>query len=230
MTINTFRGLGLQVAIIATALLMKSTPVEAQTINLMRGGDPTAGVLGIFPTAGQTFTVPTGYSFLQSFSLWLSNDPSLTFQTDELSFRAYIAPWTGTSAGAPIYQSATFTGVNSQAYPQVSSLNLNVTAGNQYVAFVSSAGLPSNPDAYAAIEMSLASYAGGEFVFTDGDFTQPWFEDGSSELGNAQFSATFSAAAITAVPEPSTLILLAFGFGVLFALTSAARARSTALD
>ena len=230
MTINRCRSVALRFASIASAILLCASASNAQSIGVPRGGDPTTGILGSIPTVGQTFTVPTGYSFLQSFSLWLSNDPTLTFNAGEIMFRAYIAPWTGTAAGAPLYQSAIFTGVNSQAYPGANSLNLSVTPGTQYVAFVSSTGLPSNPDAYAAIETSAESYAGGAFVFTDGSYLDPWFENGSSALGSVQFSASFSTSAITTVPEPSTMALLVLGIGIMFGMTLAARMRKTALD
>jgi hypothetical protein len=209
----------------AFALAATTAPAYAQVISLPDNELPTAGFgKGATTTFGQTFTAPTGFSFLQTFSFWLSNDPGLTTNSSSLLFQAYVMEWdsfNGHAVGPVLYTSGVQSGptANSQRYNfDVTSIGLNPIA--QYVAFLSASTQLSNivpSDATAAMETSfLGTYTGGQFVFTTNgaDFsslsTDPWKFTGMPEY-QSRFEATFSDAAVSVVPEPSSLMLLALG-------------------
>lgn len=197
------------------AALLAPLSLRAQTINLGPASPATytTGILSSsFPAVGQTFVAPTGAALLLDFHFWLSASPDFAFQPEAVNFNAYIAQWDAVSgaASAPIQIGGTVMGTASQEYVSA-PMNYTVTPGATYIAFLSALGVATNADAYAAIEMSDASYADGALVFTDGAITDPWFENGSSQMGSARFTANFSQT--STVPEPSSVLLVAVGMG-----------------
>ncbi len=180
---------------------------------------------------GQTFLAPNGFSYLQSFSFWLANDPGLTINASALQFQAYVALWDGSKAGPIAYTSSVVTGPSSstpQAYT-FAGLNLALNPNQQYVAFFTSIaqnGSIAPAEASAAIQTVFDpayAYSGGSFVSTNGSSfsdltTVDWDNTGFAEY-QTQFSAVFTS---NVVPEPSSAALVAGG---MFALLLVARRR-----
>lgn len=211
--------------------MLSATASNAQTISLPNNDAPT-GPFGKSSTAtyGQTFMAPVGFNVLQNFSFWLSNDPGLgTSNPSSLSFRAYVMQWdaiNGHAVGPALYSSAVQSGPStfSQRY-DFAATNTLLNASVNYVAFLSASGLFASIGpavATAGVESSLTgTYTGGQFVYTDnGDSfgkltTDAWDFAGGLPEYQAHFNASFSRAAITAVPEPSSLILLVTGVSAL---------------
>ena len=208
----------------------------AQSINLPDNETPTFyfGKGGASATYGQTFTAPTGGNFLQTFSFWLGDDPQGlgTTNAPSLLFQAYVMQWdaaNGHATGPVLYSSSVYGGPTSlsQRY-DFASPNVAVSAGTQYVAFLSASNSFGNivpTDATALMETSLlGTYTGGAFVFTDNgsDFnslsTNPWDFTGFGPDYQAHFAADFSANAVSVVPEPSSLVLLVAGLSTLMVL------------
>ncbi len=188
-------------------------------------GKPSAS----FPASlavGQTFTVPLGYSFLQSFSFWLAEDPGLTTNGSALQFRGYVAEWDGTKAGNVLFSSGVMSGQNCLSVQQACSFtapNVAVNGGQQYVAFLSSVEFftqIASPDASLAINTvfdAAFAYSGGAFVSTNAGSsladlsTMDWENTGTPEY-QTQFAANFTT---NVVPEPSSfLLIIAGGAGV----------------
>ena len=217
-------------------LLLAAKLSSAQTINLP-SNDATTGPFGKSATAtyGQTFIAPVGFNFLQNFSFWLSNDPAnQAVNSSSLKFRAYVMQWdasAGNAVGSALYTSSIQSGpsASSQRY-DFASANTLLNGNFQYVAFLSASGLFGSitvAEAKAGVEASLSgTYTGGQFVFTDnGDSfgkltTDPWDFAGGLPEYQAHFTANFSRAAITAVPEPSSLILLVSGLSALLVMVA----------
>lgn len=217
-------------------LMLASTVSRAQTINLPNNESST-GPFGKSSTAtyGQTFVTPVGFNYLQNFSFWLSNDPGLAAaNSSSLRFRAYVMQWdavNGHAIGDALYSSTVRSGPTalSQRY-DFASTNTLLNASLKYVAFVSASGLFGTigaAEATAGMETSLlGGYTGGQFVFADnGDNfgllkTDAWLLSGDFPDYQARFNANFSRAAITAVPEPSSLILLVTGLSSLLVVAA----------
>ena len=201
--------------------------LRAQSIVQTSNGLPLYGFgPEAVPTVGQTF-VATGTN-LADFSFWLSNDGLGTTQADALQLRGYLMAWDGSQAVGPVlYASDTRVGPTllAQQYQFITS-NLTLSAGAQYVAFLSVsefiAGI-SPADASAAFIMSDDAGSGGElvFAFNGDDFpsltTTPWTTGNGEQL---QFEATFNG---TVVPEPATVLLLGCGVFIIGAVRARRR-------
>lgn len=221
MIANLRRSLVL--ALTTAALAFVPISATAQTLSLPDSDLPTSGFgKGATPTFGQTFTAPAAY--LQSFSFWLSNDPGLTANPGSLLFQAYVMRWDATNGyttGPVLYTSAVQTGPTafSSRY-NFAATNVLLNPSMQYVAFLSASSQLANigaTDANAVMETSfLGTYTGGQFVFTDNGAnlatlsTTPWDFTGLPEY-QSHFEATFTSAAVSVVPEPSSLMLLLSG-------------------
>ncbi|MBC8087250.1 MAG: PEP-CTERM sorting domain-containing protein [Phycisphaerae bacterium] len=217
-----------------TLVAFAAVSASAQTISLPDNDSPTFG-LGkgnATTTFGQTFTTPTGFNFLQSFSFWLSDDASLgATNPGDLLFQAYVMQWdaaNGHATGPVLYTSAVQSGPSafSQRY-NFAATNTALNGSAQYVAFLSASEQLSNipgTDASAVMETSLlGTYTGGQFVYTSNGAnfgllsTDPWEFTGFPEY-QTHFEATFSNAAVSVVPEPASLLLLVSGALMLFAI------------
>lgn len=207
-------------ALLAVLCAAAPAALSAQPLSNGPAGDPLAGVLGsAFPTVGQTFTAPVSANRLQNFTFYFTTQDAERPQT--VNFRAYVALWDGSRASAVLYMSDEITGA---ALPQYTfpiggvNLNLGVTGGVQYVAFLSTLGTNSDASAYATLVLANSNNVGGTLVFTDTPFSAPWSERGESGLA-ARFDAQFATVPMTAVPEPSTVLFTAAGLaGVLAAV------------
>lgn len=173
-------------------------------------------------TYGQTFTVAPGDTSLTSFSLFLNNRVD---GADTLDLRGYLATWDGSKAGTLLYTSSTQT-MNAAGTLQQFTFapNVAVTAGQQYVAFLSISGLPAQPNNTFQMPNAGSVLAGGDFVFFNNgtDFGSLFTDDWSVFATDAWFVANFNA-----VPEPASWALMIGGFG-LAGVSMRARRRAVA--
>lgn len=168
-------------------------------------------------TFGQTITTPGNPNIiLESFSFWFGASNVATYNLD---FRAFVYEWntaTNRAVGAALFASAVLNRTGTSASPNVQTTfntgSLVLTPGNIYVLFVSTLGLPGVGT--MRLEANNANaYAGGGVVFMNNAAnTGAWTANQWGSLNNfdMHFEAQFSA-----VPEPSTWILLATGLLVL---------------
>lgn len=184
------------------------------------------------PTAGQTFTVPVGDTFLNSFSFYLAND-ELNGGGADLVFKPYLMTWAGDHpSGVNLLGVSPATAGNGSTYAEyLFNVGMAVTAGDVYVAFLTTSGVAQNGDGngFNQFAGSNTAYAGGELVYAftaaDGsDITAPgnWTGSEGGQLGfNAQFSGEQST-----VPEPSEFVLLGSGLSGLIGLVRIRRKRA----
>lgn len=197
----------LKLLLTAAALSASGFAHAATTIS----NAPTGGAISVFGvpnsrTYGQTFTAPiTGK--LTSFTLWLNGGVG--------ALRGGVGTWNGGAshsfgAGSPtnLYLSGDTPSLSGGPY--TFSPNVNVTAGQNYVAYLTAFGVSG---ANSATSMPLGTAATGLNYFVWNNTSNP---SGNSSwnyffnVGNAQFSATFAA-----VPEPTTWALMILGFGAV---------------
>jgi hypothetical protein len=159
---------GLLISAVIMAAFALEAPARATIIDTTatQNGDINAFGSGPVGTAtyGETFTA-TGMH-LDSFSLFLENRFGCC-SVAPLDLRGYIATWNGHRATSILYESATAT-MNAAGRLQEFNFapNLNLTSGQQYVAFLSISNLPTQSP--SLFEMPLTNgntYAGGGFVF-----------------------------------------------------------------
>ena len=193
----------------AAALSLLAVPAHAQTIS----NNPTGGSISSFgiaesPTYGQVFTAPiTGT--LTSFTLWLNGGVG--------ALAGGVGTWNGTSTygegfGSPVnlFESAATPALAAGAY--TFNTDIAVTAGSLYVAYLTTFGVAGTA---GSTSMPLGDDANPNinyFVWLNGGDPQ---STGSwnyfNNFGDAQFSATFSPAA---VPEPATWAMMIGGFAL----------------
>jgi hypothetical protein len=192
---------------------------NASEITISNGGGPAEN-FEFGPeetkTMGEVFTPPVSGT-LTSFSLTLGPDDSLPGVAELFGG---VGTWNGgpdpnASAGSPtnLYQSAN---VPSTASIQTFTFtpDVRVTAGEQYVAYLSVYGITGDQGHSGMIGFIGTNLVPGINYFAlTGDDVDPrgnsnW--EGCACDFTAQFSATF-----TTVAEPSTWALMALGFGAL---------------
>lgn len=197
-------------------------------------GQTVIGAFGQGATAtyGQTFTATAELgSKIDSFSFFLSNVAS-----SNTAFAAYIAQWDGLKATGPmLYSSASnWLPTGQSQFTQVSfnTGGINLTAGQQYVAFLTTSGFGANGNTITTMGLlaNPAAYAGGAFVFFNNsnfsELTSTNWDNFLGNYGDAAFQASFSDRTV-AVSAPATLPL--FGFAALL-LTTGIRSRQRQQD
>jgi hypothetical protein len=194
-------------AVVACTLVLSPT-ASAHAVTIDTTGSDTGTIVqfGAPDTAtyGQTFTAPG--SVLNSFSLFLRNRFT---GSGSLDLRGYVAGWNGLMASSILYESSTRTMNASGALQQFDfSPNLALTPGSQYVAFLSVANLPDQPDSNFGMPRGNDQIP-GEFVFINNGTSpaqwtsMPWTLDFVGQ-DDVWFNASFD---LTSTPEPTTLLL-----------------------
>ena len=161
-------------------------------------------------TYGQVFQAPGGT--LSSFSFFDS-----TSRADGAKF--VVAAWDGTRAVGPeLFTALTGTVAASGSFFEhaYSGINLGLTAGSSYVAYLTVAGVEL-PVSNVIFSASSTSPLGGDFRFLNSNgvnplaISDPW---NSFEPSQTQYSATFGDA-VAAAPEPTTWSMMLLGFGAV---------------
>jgi PEP-CTERM motif len=227
---SKFLGLVLIIAVTSAAT---AQPAEAA---VTLDNSPPSGSISSFGnpdsmTYGQTFTAPVTGT-LTSFTLWLNGGVGELY--------GGVGTWNGSSTfglgfGSPtnLYQSANVASLGPGPY--TFAPNINVVAGENYVAYLSVFGvananaitsMPQSNNPVEDINYFVWHNSGPSFGGNpDPRNNASW--NYFSNLGDAQFSATFVAAA--GVPEPSTWAMMLIGFaGLGLAVQRKARARQFA--
>lgn len=209
------------------ALAVAGTPALAQDIDT--SGAYVDGIGRFGPTwtstYGQTFTVGSENA-LDSFTLYLGG---MLGRSQAINFQAYVYAWNGARAvGDAIFTSSlqTFTGTRGNAVQAFSfdTGGIDLVSGNQYVAFLSTAGIANRSESGVWMPTAGAfgsdAYSGGSFVYANirnfASLTaRDWDYAGSyGAFGDVQFKADFSAGATSGVPEPAAWAMLIGGFGL----------------
>lgn len=154
---------------------------------------------------GEFFTAPGGA--LQSWTFY--SDSVNTAGNLEL----VIANWTGTAATGPaLYTSGTISdaGTSGEALT-FSGINLALTSGQQYIAYMTVAGV-SNPVQGAAIEASSTNVLSSGAAYDNSTGNNTWKPISGHQFN---FSATFGAAPVPEPPGIATLLLGLAGLGFI---------------
>ena len=202
---------------LAAALSLAALPAGAQ-IGSPSDGSSYVGPFGPAASGGvpqyaQTFQRPAaGDDWLQGFTFDLG-DWNADASGSGLLFQAAVYTVNGSQLGSQLFLSGVQAGSSNyfgfDAY-DFATPNLFLDPGVSMFALVLRSVSNQN-DALNVIASGATDYAAGA-LFTVGDDGALTAVDGPSD---AAFSATFSAAPISAVPEPATLVLVASGLGVL---------------
>ena len=104
-----------------------------------------------------------------------------------------------------------------------SGINLSLTAGASYIAFLTVTGVP-DPVSSIGVAGSSTSPLGGGFVFnySSGDPAGNGSSWSGYSVPNMQYSATFGGA----VPEPASWALMLGGFGLVGGAMRASRRKA----
>ncbi|MFZ0706657.1 MAG: PEP-CTERM sorting domain-containing protein [Candidatus Korobacteraceae bacterium] len=206
-------------ALLLSAVLLFAVTSFADTIiNNFNGYNDTWAPFGDPATATQTygeiFTAPNGINDLTTFSFYMGNQYSVF--GGNIITGAYIATWTGTHAGQLLFSSPEINYDNlGNEEITVSTNNVIVTPGQQYIAFLSTSQYhgQSMGEAYASAGSADPNLNGFAY-FNNGRafddlFALPW--DGFGLSPDWAVNLEF-----TSIPEPSTLVFL--GTGILSGL------------
>jgi len=223
--------LGLLAGLMAAPLAHANTTIN--TVQAFSGDYQPFGEANT-ATYGQSFTVGADHH-LNSFSMFLDNPPALVpgyppvnLIDGSVDFKAYVYAWNGAEAtGSALYTSSlqSYFGTGPGA-PQEFAFNvgsIDLTSGQQYVAFVSTSGLQNGKVSTTGMPYSgvfgTDQLAGGQFVYyNNGDdfslLTSHGWDVSESNYtnlyGDSWFKAGFSG---DGVPEPASWALMIIGFG-----------------
>ncbi|USX19552.1 PEP-CTERM sorting domain-containing protein [Oxalobacteraceae bacterium OTU3REALA1] len=157
---------------------------------------------------GQFFTAPGG--FLKDFSFHalsgVGGDVALV-----------VAAWDGSKAVGPaLYTSAPINYEGGSQFLGASGINLALTAGTNYIAYLTVANVAS-PVAYVTLVGSdTATGLGGGFRYLNSQLVDPLtLNDDWSDYSTLHLAYTATFGTATAVPEPGTYIMLLAGMGMM---------------
>jgi hypothetical protein len=214
--------------LLAAGLFLSVTSAQAVTITTGSGSADSVGDFGAGETLtyGQVFTAPVTGT-LDSFTLYLNN-------TVGGNLFGALGAWNGTGAfdlglgvATLLYQSANVASTPGLS-PYTFAPGASVTAGQQYVAFLSVFGT----NATTSTTMPLADDDSQPDIeyFVWNNTTDPnnaaW--NYFANYGDARFDATFTNGTISPVPVPAALPLLVTGLAGLGGL-AARRKRKDAM-
>jgi PEP-CTERM motif-containing protein len=203
-------------------------PLSAQT-QVTSGTSPDyLGPLGIdsqgtpLTAIAQTFALPSGTNYLQSFTFFLASQ----FNGNQLFLQAAVYQFAGDQLTGPaLFTSALFAGSGNTSGSDpftfgtgASPLNV-LLAPNLTYAFVLTAlnGNAATPDG-STVQANLAAgdtYAPGALYYSMVSGTADLFAPGAfaslDGTTDVAFNATFTAAPVVSTPEPGTIVLVASG-------------------
>ncbi len=198
----------------ADAITISTIPADGLGHELVGNfGEPNAA------TVGQTFIAPAAGQ-LERFTFYLFHDTD----TGPARFKAYVSAWDGEKPTGPLLYTS---GEQQLTTPHVATpvtfdtRGVPMTPGLSYVAFLSASGLFDGVPDITSLFILGDTYAGGGHVAlgNGNDFSQVFARSWSGlSPRDVAFTAKFSA-----VPEPSTMVLLGIG---LAAAASARRRRA----
>jgi PEP-CTERM motif len=194
----------------AAFLAVVATPVSAATI-MKNTADFTIRPFGAPDTTsyGQVFTATA--QRLTSFSF---------FTTDRTNngARLVIAPWVnGRASGTALFDTLNHTATKAGNFFEhnYGNINLTLSAGQSYIAYLTVAGVPK-PTGRVNVSASLTSPLGGFFTFLNSGTLDPLTIDAQwrrlTGINNLQYRAEFATAP---VPEPATWAMMIAGFGLV---------------
>ena len=206
----------------AACSMLAAVPAAAQTTYDTTGSfSSDLYPFGVTDTStyGEVFTVGADNT-LNSFSLFLNDQYG---ETGTVDFKGYLYAWDGTKAtGGQLYASGTRTYSGGGAHEFAFSTGaLSLVSGQQYVAFLSTAGLQVGQND-VGFGMPLTGNYGGSLVGggavyynTGNDFgpltSSQWDYLPTYGLGDVWFKASFNQG----VPEPASWALMLVGFGAV---------------
>ncbi len=163
---------------------------EISTLDSWDGGTSINTWDDFTQTFGQTFTPPNDSS-LTSFELYIQ---SLDMSVLDEPYSAYLYEWDDanlTVTGPSLWNQDGFSrtspsGFTSTVFDLAGSPQL--TAGTEYVFFVSTQGYVQGPGRFGIGGMFDNPYSDGRWVFNRDDYTSTWFVNGGIDLA---FRAVF---------------------------------------
>jgi hypothetical protein len=207
---------------------------QADTIiSVPQNASPSAWGVGPGATIGETITVPATDTELVSLTVPLG--PHFV-GTGPFDFQAYVYAWnagTDEAVGPALYHSAVTTYTPGAGFtPMTFNPDVNLIGGTQFVFFLSTSGLQTGPENEVFIASNSSDvYPGGTFVFllNGNDPTQwtttPWSGPvANGNLADLAFTADFAAP--TAVPEPSSILLVGAALAISVVVRAGMAVRS----
>lgn len=203
-----------KIALIAVALAGVHSAFALTTISTLASENGTISTYGVPNTAtyGQTFIAPSATDTVLD-SVQFKIDP---LGTGDVNVRLHVGTWTGTKVGSLIYTGSLVTLGSGLGWTNVvySNLGINVVHNQAYVAFASVSNDYIGGTAQWA-SSTAASYGNGTFVFlNNGNDAGQWT---TTNWTSAGIDATFEMNFVNAIPEPTTMSLLALGAAGLIA-------------
>ena len=183
----------------------------------------------------QTFLLPTGTNYLQSFTFYLASQ----LNGNQLFLQASVYQFSGDQLTGPaLFASALFAGSGNTGgndtftfgNTTTSPLNLFLAPNVTYAIVLSALnGNGSTPDG-STVQANLAAgdtYADGalfySMVASQADLSAPGAFSSLDGTTDVAFDATFTAAPIVSTPEPATLMLVATGLAGMGGVVSRRR-------